>query len=252
MAPVRGGLVRLAAVTLIAGSLLFFISAETPVVSRYFRTGDLLLRLRSIQQDPAAWDLAMALLGAGGSIAALGLFPLARWVQQVTDRRILGVLAYLAAALAIGGAASWVIISYVRITRPPIEVVSVDASPWLFAAYRVLTRTAVLVLGVVLLGSGRNAAGPAVSLVIDELDLGRDPRVTGQGRRHAHLIGGQCLGGRGRAGSEGADGERHPGRGQHERDGCDEKPSCRTGLRMAPGGAILVIIGTRFRLSLRR
>jgi hypothetical protein len=40
MAPVRGGLARLAALTLIAGSLLFFISAPTPVVSRYFRTGD--------------------------------------------------------------------------------------------------------------------------------------------------------------------------------------------------------------------
>jgi hypothetical protein len=153
MAPVRGGLVRLAAVTLIAGSLLFFISAATPVVSRYFRTGDPLLKLRSIRQDRVAWDLAMASLGAGGSIAALGLFPLARWVEQVADRRILGVLAYLAATLAIGGAASWVIISYVRITRPPIEVVSVDASPWLFAAYRVLTRAAVVVFGMVLLAS---------------------------------------------------------------------------------------------------
>jgi hypothetical protein len=153
MAPVRGGLVRLAALTLIAGSLLFFISAATPVVSRYFRTGDPLLRLRSIRQDPAAWDLAMASLGAGGSIAAVGLFALARWVEQVTDRRILGVLAYLAATLAIGGAVSWVIISYDRITRPPIEVVSVDASPWLFAAYRVLTRAAVVVFGMVLLAS---------------------------------------------------------------------------------------------------
>ena len=66
---------------------------------------------------------------------------------------LLGVLAYGAATLAIGGAASWVIISYVRITRPPIEVVSVDASPWLFTAYRVLTRTAVVVFGVVLLTS---------------------------------------------------------------------------------------------------
>jgi hypothetical protein len=145
---------RLAGVTLIAGSLLFFISATQPVVSDYFRTDESLLRLRYIEEDPAAWDLAMVMLGAGGFIAAIGLVPLARSVQQVTDRRILGVLAYGAATLAIGGAVSWVIISYFRVIRPPFEVVFVDASPWLFGSYRVLTRTAVVIIGVVLLLSG--------------------------------------------------------------------------------------------------
>jgi hypothetical protein len=153
MAPVRGGLTRLAAVMLIAGSLLFFVAAATPVVSDFVTANDPLQRLRSIEQHPAAWDLAMAALGAGASIAALGLSPLAGWVQQTTDRRILGILAYGAATLAIGGAVSWVVISYVRSTRPPFELAFVDADPWLFSLYRVLTRTAVLVLGVVLLGS---------------------------------------------------------------------------------------------------
>jgi hypothetical protein len=96
----------------------------------------------------------MTMLGAGGLIAAIGLVPLARSVQQVTDRRILGFVVYGAATLAIGGAVSWVIISYVRIARSPFEVVFVDASPWLFGTYRVFTRSAVIVLGVVLLLSG--------------------------------------------------------------------------------------------------
>jgi hypothetical protein len=145
---------RLAGVALIAGSLLFFGGVAMPVASHVFRTNDALLRLRYIEEDPAAWDLAMILAGAGGLVAAIGLVLLARSAQQVTDRRILGVLAYGAATLAVGGAVSWVIISFVRITQPPFDVAFVDASLWLFGTYRVLTRAAVFILGVVLLLSG--------------------------------------------------------------------------------------------------
>jgi hypothetical protein len=96
----------------------------------------------------------MTLLGLGGLIAAIGLVPLARSVQQVTDRRILGVMAYGAAALAIGGAVSWVIISSLRITRSPFEVIFGDTDPLLFGTYRVFTRAAFVIFGVVLLLSG--------------------------------------------------------------------------------------------------
>ena len=145
---------RLAGVTLIAGSLLFFVGAVTPVNSRVFSTDDPLLKLRYIEEDPATWDLAMTLLGSGGLIAAIGLVPLARSVQRVTNRPILGVIAYGAATLAIGGALSWVIISSIRIARSPFEVVFGDISPWLFGTYRVFTRAAFVILGVVLLLSG--------------------------------------------------------------------------------------------------
>jgi hypothetical protein len=120
---------RIAGVTLIAGSLLFFIGAVTPVNSRVFGTDDPLLKLLYIEEDPAAWDLAMTFLGLGGLIAAIGLVPLARSVHQVTDRRIVGVIAYGAATLAIGGGVSWVIISSVRIAQSPLEVVFADADP---------------------------------------------------------------------------------------------------------------------------
>ena len=145
---------RLAGVTLIAGSILFFVGAVTPVNSRVFGTDDPVLKLLYIEEDPAAWDLAMTLLGLGGLIAAIGLVPLARSVQQVTDPRIVGVIAYGAATLAIGGAVSWVVISSVRIARSPFDVVFADASPWLFGTYRVFTRAAFIILGVVLLLSG--------------------------------------------------------------------------------------------------
>jgi hypothetical protein len=145
---------RLAGVTLTAGSLLFFVGAVMPVNSRVFGTDDPLLKLRYIEEDPAAWDLAMTLLGLGGLIAAIGLVPLARSVQQFTDRRILGVIAYGAATLAIGGAVSWVVISSVRIAQSPLEVVFADADPWLFGTYRVFTRAAFVIFGVVLLLSG--------------------------------------------------------------------------------------------------
>src|SRR6266545_832946 len=120
---------RLAGVTLIAGSLLFFVGAVTPVNSRVFGTDEPLLKLQYIEEDPAAWDLAMTLLGLGGLIAAIGLVPLARSVQQVTSRRILGVMAYGAATLAIAGALSWVIISSIRIARSPFDVVFGDILP---------------------------------------------------------------------------------------------------------------------------
>ena len=145
---------RLAGVTKIAGSMLFFVGAVTPVNSRVFGTDDPLLKLLYIEQDPAAWDLAMTLLGLGRLIAAIGLVPLARSVQQVTDRGILGVIAYGAATLAIGGAVSWVVISSVRIARSPFDVVFADASPWLFGTYRLFTRAAFIIFGVVLLLSG--------------------------------------------------------------------------------------------------
>ncbi len=145
---------RLAGVTLIAGSLLFFVGAVTPVNSRVFGTDEPLLKLQYIEEDPAAWDLAMTLLGLGGLIAAIGLVPLARSVQQVTSRRILGVMAYGAATLAIAGALSWVIISSIRIARSPFDVVFGDISPWLFGTYRVFTRAAFVLFGVVLLLSG--------------------------------------------------------------------------------------------------
>jgi hypothetical protein len=145
---------RLAGVTLIAGSLLFFVGAVTPVNSRVFGTDEPLLKLQYVEEDPAAWDLAMTLLGLGGLIAAIGLVPLARSVRAVTDRRILGVMAYGAASLAIGGALSWVIISSIRIARSPFDVVFGDISPWLFGTYRVFTRAAFVIFGVVLLLSG--------------------------------------------------------------------------------------------------
>lgn len=145
---------RLAGVTLIAGSALFFVGATMPVNSNVFGTDDLHLKLLYLEEDPAAWDLAMTLLGSGGLIAAIGLIPLAREVQRVTDRRILGMLAYGAAVLAIVGALSWVIISSVRIAQSPFEVVYVDASSWLFETYRICTRAAFVLLGVVLLLGG--------------------------------------------------------------------------------------------------
>lgn len=145
---------RLAGVTLIAGSLLFFGGVAMPVASDVFRTDDAVLKLGYIEEDPAGWDMAMAMVGAGGLLAAIGLVPLARSVQLVNDRRILALLAYGAATLAIGGAVSLVIISYVRIARPPVEVVFGDTSPWLFGTYRVFTRAAFVLFGVVLLLSG--------------------------------------------------------------------------------------------------
>lgn len=93
-------------------------------------------------------------LGLGGLIAAIGLVPLARSVRQITDLRTLGVIAYGAGTLAIGGAASWIIISSVRIAQSPFEGVFADASPWLFETYRVFTRAAFITFGVVLLLSG--------------------------------------------------------------------------------------------------
>lgn len=145
---------RLAGVTLIAGSLLFFTGATMPVATHVFGTGDALLKLRYIEEDPATWDLAMAMLAVGGLTAAIGLVLLARSVQGVTNRRILGVVAHGAATLAIVGALSLVIISYVRIARSPYEVVFVDINPWLWGTYRVFTRAAFIIFGVVLLLSG--------------------------------------------------------------------------------------------------
>lgn len=98
-------------------------------------------------------DLANAMLAAGGLTAVIGLVPLAGSVQRVTNRRILGVMAYAAATLAIGGAAPWVIISYIQIARSPFDVAFRDISPWLWGIYGFLTQTAIIILRGVLLPS---------------------------------------------------------------------------------------------------
>jgi hypothetical protein len=144
---------RFAGGTMIAGSLLFIIGGISPVVRHVFGTDDGLAGLTYIEQDPAAWDWGIALFGAGGLVAALGLVLLARSVQRVTSGRVLATAAYAAAALATAGALSWVIICYLRITRSPYDVVFLDINPWLFRTYGFFTQTAFIILGAVLLRS---------------------------------------------------------------------------------------------------
>ena len=96
----------------------------------------------------------MAMYAAGGLTATIGLVPLARSVQQVTNRRILGVMAHGAATLAIVGTVPFIIISSIRIAQSPYDVAFVGISPWLFGIYGFSTQTAFIIFGVVLLLSG--------------------------------------------------------------------------------------------------
>jgi hypothetical protein len=141
---------RFAGVTLIAGTLLFAIYGMMPVTRHVFGTDDDLLSLRYIEENPATWDLALAMFAAGGLTAAIGLVPLARSVRRVTNRRLLGVMAHGAATLAIVGAVSWVI----RIVQSPHDVPFADFSPWLLRTYEFFTPAAFIIFGVVLLLSG--------------------------------------------------------------------------------------------------
>jgi hypothetical protein len=89
-------------------------------------------------------------VGLQWQAAAVGLVLLARSVHRLTGGRMLAVVAYVAATLAIVGAVLWALISYIRIIQSPFDVAFVDISPWLFRACGLFTETVFIIFGLVL------------------------------------------------------------------------------------------------------
>jgi hypothetical protein len=148
-----------AAIVLIAGAILFFMAAFSPVSTRVFRV-DIAPQeqIQIVTDDRTGWVMTSILFGAGSVVAAIGLFLFARTVSSTVESST-SALAHGAAIIAFIGALFWVIVNVLRIAHTP-EQVFLEGSllgGWLFPLYTVMTQAALIAVGYVLLQTGFSA-----------------------------------------------------------------------------------------------
>jgi hypothetical protein len=139
------GVARVAGLIMVA-SVVFLIVGDRPVIANFFGTSDEELRVQYLLDAPDDWDWAMTMYAVMGVVVAVGF---ALWAVAVhlgsadrTSRRIADVGATSAAL----GALAWVIVCYLRATRPPAEVAAGDAE-WSLLAWAPLVMVAVGLVG---------------------------------------------------------------------------------------------------------
>jgi hypothetical protein len=145
-----------AAVVLIAGAVLFFMAAFSPISTRVFQMNITAQeQIQIVNEDRTGWVVASVLFGAGSVVAVVGLFLFARAVSGSLASST-ALLAYGAAVIALIGALLWVAVVYLRITHTP-EQVFLEGSlsgQWMFPLYTALTQVALITVGYVLLHAG--------------------------------------------------------------------------------------------------
>ena len=144
------------AIMLIAGALLFFMAAFSPISMRVFRV-DITPeeQIQIVSDGRTAWVLTSLLFGAGSIVAVIGLFLFAR-AASGSLASTSPLIAYGAATIALIGALFWVAVVYLRITHTP-EQVFLEGSlggQWMFPLYTVLTQIALIAVGYVVLQAG--------------------------------------------------------------------------------------------------
>jgi hypothetical protein len=151
------GVARVAGLVMVA-SVVFLIVGDRPVIANFFGTSDEELRVQYLLDAPDDWDWAMTMYAVMGVVVAVGF---ALWAVAVhlggadrTSRRIADVGATSAAL----GALAWVIVCYLRATRPPAEVAAGDAE-WSLLAWAPLVMVAVGLVGWMLLRADMRARG---------------------------------------------------------------------------------------------
>jgi hypothetical protein len=142
-----------AAIVLIAGAVLFFMAAFSPISMRVFRM-DITPeeQIQIVTDGRTAWVISSVLFGAGSIVAVLGLFLFARAVSGSLSVPTT-LIAYGAAIISLVGAIFWVVVVYLRITHTP-EQIFLEGSlggQWMFPLYTILTQVALIAFGFVLL-----------------------------------------------------------------------------------------------------
>jgi hypothetical protein len=144
------------AIVLIAGAVLFFMAAFSPVSTRVFRI-DISPeeQIQIVTDGRTGWIVSSVLFGAGSVVAVIGLFLFSRAVSGSLSSSA-SLIAYGAATAALIGALFWVTVVYFRIAHTP-EQIFVEGSlsgQWMFPLYTALTQIALVAIGYVLLQAG--------------------------------------------------------------------------------------------------
>jgi hypothetical protein len=146
-----------AGLALIAGALLFFAAAFSPISGRVFSpSASAQDQIEAVVNQPLAWTITSILFAPGAVVAVLGLFLYSCHLVAAGAPSSLSNIAMLAAVLAAVGAGMWTIVNYYRIVHTP-EQVFLEGSlggGWMFPTYTVLTQLALLLIGYTLLQAG--------------------------------------------------------------------------------------------------
>ncbi len=139
---------RVAAIILLAGSILFIIAAFMPV-SRVFAEPSQAAKLEIITSNSTSWTASQVLFGLGASIAAIGLGFVAYHLRGTPGV----VWAYIGLVAVVLGAVFWEGHVYLRAVDPE-SFVAGRLIGWLFPAYALLTQLGLLAFGVAYLRAG--------------------------------------------------------------------------------------------------
>lgn len=139
------GTQKVAALIVVAGSVLFLAAAFSPI-SRVYAEPDAARRLEIILAGPNQWLISHLLFGLGAAVTAAGI----GWLASALSGRPSAVWLYACAALLLIGAVLWGWHLYLRVADP--EAFATRTMPaWHFFAYTFLTQAALVLFGVGLL-----------------------------------------------------------------------------------------------------
>ena len=139
---------KIAAVVLILGSILFQIAAFSPISMAFFTESDSARRLEIALNSIRAWVISQILFTSGAVVAAIGIGLAAHQLRNLPG----SALAYVGFAAIAVGATLWVWHGYLR-AGDPQALVEGTIPAWLFSGYTLLTQAGLAMFGVVLLRS---------------------------------------------------------------------------------------------------
>lgn len=150
--------VRVSAVLLLAGTVLFLIAAFSPI-SRVFALDTEEAKIDMIASSVGAWRLAQVFFAAGAVVAAIAV----GWLMVSADADWPGWLRLLPGVLMVSGAVLWSVHSYLR--AADFEAFVAGTLPaWHFATYTVLTIVGLAVVGAAFLLTGPRWLGLVLTI----------------------------------------------------------------------------------------
>jgi hypothetical protein len=152
----RNSMKRLAGLMLIAGSAMFLVAVFSPIYLNVFGSiGNPTQQIEYLEGDRNGWTVATTMTAIGGLLPVIGLTLFARHLQLSRAQINIRIACYLAAVMAAAGALFWLVICYYRIILPSQDLILDNRYPdWFFVVYSLLTATALIVIGFVLLQRG--------------------------------------------------------------------------------------------------
>lgn len=139
---------RISALVLIAGSILFLMAAFSPISMAFFPERDPAKQLEIVLSSKRAWVISQIFFTSGAVVAAAGM-GLAAYQWRILPG---SKMAYVGFAVIGIGAILWVWDCYLR-AGDPQALVEGTLPTWPFIGYTLLTQAGLVLVGVVMLRS---------------------------------------------------------------------------------------------------